>query len=232
MKNKIQLLLLSLIIIIIVLVNNKGSNCQTIPQTTQTTNRSFSINYEQDCFMKDGQKFRYIAGSIHSYRIPVELWRDRLNKMWASGLNAIQIYVFWNEHEPLKGVYNFEDQNDIFKFMDIAKEIGFLVILRPGPYVCGEHEYGGLPWWLLAKGTSNVLPRTNETNYMNAVNDWFNVFLPKITPYLYRNGGPIITVQIENEYGSYYACDMDYKNKLKDLFIKHLGAETIFFTTG
>jgi len=75
------------------------------------------------------------------------------------------------------------------------------VILRPGPYICGEHEYGGLPWYLLKNGTDSIIPRSSEKNYIAAVNKWFNILLPKIKPYLYQNSGPIISVQIENEYG-------------------------------
>lgn len=85
--------------------------------------------------MKDSQPFRYVSGSIHSYRVPVELWVDRLKKMWASGLNAIEMYVFWNEHEPIPGVYDFEGQNDIIKFIKIAEDLGFLILLRPGKYI-------------------------------------------------------------------------------------------------
>ncbi len=116
-------------------------------------------------------------------------------------LNIIKSYVFWNEHEQKQGVYSFEGQYNIFEFFDIAQKIGLLVVLRPGPYICGEHEYGGLPWWLLQNGTDMVVPRSSEQNYMNAVRTWFSVLLPKVQKYLYQNGGPIISVQVENEYG-------------------------------
>ena len=105
-------------------------------------------------------------------------------------------YIFWNEHEPYPGVYDFEGQNNIIHFIKLAQIREFLVILRPGPYVCAEHDYGGLPWWLLSNGTENVLPRSKEENYMNAVRRWFNILLPKFKPYLYSNGGSIITVQV------------------------------------
>lgn len=98
---------------------------------------SFYIDYDSNTFVKDSKPFRYVSGSIHSYRIPRALWQDRLNKMWTAGLNAIQIYIFWNEHEPQPGVYDFDGQNDIFAFIELAKSIGFVIILRPGPYVCG-----------------------------------------------------------------------------------------------
>ncbi|CAF0759614.1 unnamed protein product [Brachionus calyciflorus] len=193
--------------------------------------RSFYIDYEKNTFVKDSKPFRYISGSIHPYRVPKQLWEDRLKKMWAGGLNAIQIYTFWNEHEPSPGVYDFEGQNNVFEFLEIAQKIGFVVILRPGPYVCAEHDYGGLPWWLLANGTNNIVPRSSEENYMKAVRRYFNVLLPKFVPYLYKNGGPIITVQVENEYGSYYTCDKKYTGELRDMFKKYLGDDVVLFTT-
>lgn len=191
---------------------------------------SFYIDFDNNTFVKDGKPFRYVSGSIHSYRVPHELWQDRLLKMRAAGLNAIEIYVFWNEHEPMPGVYDFEGQNDIFSFVKLAQSNGLVVIFRAGPYACAEHEYGGLPWWLLANGT-NITPRSSDEKYMAAVNRWFDVLLPKAAPYLYKNGGPIITVQIENEYGSYYTCDKNYLSELRDKFREHLGDDTVYFTT-
>ncbi|RNA22068.1 Beta-galactosidase [Brachionus plicatilis] len=195
------------------------------------SDRSFYIDYEKNTFVKDSTAFRYISGSIHPYRVPKQLWEDRLKKMWAGGLNAIQIYIFWNEHEPQPGVYDFEGQNNIFEFLEIAQKIGFVVVLRPGPYVCAEHDYGGLPWWLLVNGTESIVPRSSETNYMNAVRRYFGVLLPQLAPYLYKNGGPIITVQVENEYGSYYTCDKKYTGELRDLFKLYFGDDVVLFTT-
>ncbi len=94
--------------------------------------RNFYIDYDRNTFVKDSKPFRYVSGSIHSYRVPKELWADRLKKMWASGLNAIEMYVFWNEHEMTPGVYDFEGQNDIIKFIKLAEELGFLILMRPG----------------------------------------------------------------------------------------------------
>ena len=193
---------------------------------------SFYIDYDGNTFVKDGKPFRYVSGSIHMYRVPRDLWYDRLIKMWAAGLNAIETYVFWNEHEQTPGVYDFEGQCDIFEFIKLAQKIGFVVIFRAGPYACGEHDYGGLPWWLLSNGTGSILPRSSEQNYMNAVNRWMQALLPKVVPYLYENGGPIITVQVENEYGSYYTCDREYQSQLRDLFRKYLGEKVVLFTTG
>lgn len=193
--------------------------------------RSFYIDYDSNSFIKDGKTFRYVSGSIHPYRVPREYWQDRLNKIWASGLNAIEVYIYWNEHEPKPGVYDFSGQNDIFHFISQAQKTGFLVILRAGPYICAEHEFGGLPWWLLSDGVDVIIPRSSETLYMNAVTRWLKEFLPRVVPYLYRNEGPIITVQVENEYGSYSLCDRVYTSYLRDIFREYLGDETLLFTT-
>ena len=98
----------------------------------ESNKRNFFIDYDRNTFVKDSKPFRYVSGSIHSYRVPKELWADRLKKMWASGLNAIEMYVFWNEHEMTPGVYDFEGQNDIIKFIKLAEELGFLILMRPG----------------------------------------------------------------------------------------------------
>lgn len=125
-----------------------------------------------------------------------------------------------------------------------------------GPYICGEHDFGGLPWWLLANGTDTIILRSSEPTYMNAVRRWYSVLLPKLVPYLYKNGGPIITVQVkfcllvnartrqqtlkflnfqqkvENEYGSYWTCDKAYTGELRDTFINYFGNDVVLFTTG
>jgi beta-galactosidase GanA len=105
-------------------------------------------------------------------------------------------YIFWNEHEPTPGVYDFDGQNDVFTFIKMAQNTGFVVILRAGPYTCAEHEFGGLPWWLLSNGPNSVTPRTADVNYIAALQRWYGIFLPLVRPMLYKNGGPIITVQV------------------------------------
>ena len=97
-------------------------------------------------------------------------------------------------------MYDFNGQNDIFEFINQAHKIGFVVIFRAGPYVCGEHDFGALPWWLLSQGIDNIRPRSSESTYMKAVYKWFDILLPRLVPYLYNNGGPVIMVQVENEY--------------------------------
>uniref|UniRef100_A0A8B9CPL8 Galactosidase beta 1 like n=1 Tax=Anser brachyrhynchus TaxID=132585 RepID=A0A8B9CPL8_9AVES len=198
------------------------------PQPTAPP-RSFQLDYEQDCFRKDGAPFRYVSGSIHYARIPRPAWRDRLLKMYMSGLNAVQVYVPWNYHEPLPGVYDFSGDRDVEAFLDLTAELGLLVILRPGPYICAEWEMGGLPAWLLWK--SDIVLRSSDPAFLAAVDSWLHVLLPKIKPRLYQHGGNIISVQVENEYGSYYACDYDYLRHLLGSFRALLGGEALLFTT-
>ncbi|XP_074431380.1 beta-galactosidase [Larus michahellis] len=191
--------------------------------------RSFGIDYDCGCFVKDGEPFRYISGSIHYSRVPRYYWKDRLLKMKMAGLDAIQTYVPWNYHEPQLGVYDFSGDKDLEYFLQLANDTGLLVILRAGPYICAEWDMGGLPAWLLEK-TSIVL-RSSDSDYLAAVEKWMGVLLPKMRPHLYHNGGPVIMVQVENEYGSYFACDYDYLRSLLKLFRQHLGDEVVLFTT-
>lgn len=191
--------------------------------------RTFSVDYKKDCFRKDGKPFRYISGSIHYNRIPRIYWKDRLLKMYMAGLNAIQTYVPWNYHEESPGHYNFSEERDLQYFLQLAQDIGLLVILRPGPYICAEWEMGGLPAWLLSNKT--IVLRSSDKDYLAAVDTWMGKLLPMIKPFLYQNGGPIITVQVENEYGSYFACDYNYLRHLTQLFRSYLGDEVVLFTT-
>ncbi|NWJ03586.1 BGAL galactosidase, partial [Crypturellus undulatus] len=191
--------------------------------------RSFQVDYEGGCFRKDGAAFRYVSGSLHYARVPRRAWRHRLLRMYMSGLSALQVYVPWNYHEPLPGVYDFAGERDVEAFLDLTAQLGLLVILRPGPYICAEWDMGGLPAWLLWK--PDIVLRSSDPDYLAAVDSWLRVLLPKIKPRLYQNGGNIISVQVENEYGSYYACDYDYLRHLLGTFRALLGPEVLLFTT-
>lgn len=191
--------------------------------------RTFEIDYQHNRFLKDGRPFRYISGSIHYFRVPRFYWKDRLLKMKMAGLNAIQIYVPWNFHEPQPGQYQFSEDHDVEHFIQLAHELSLLVILRPGPYICAEWEMGGLPAWLLQN--ESIVLRSSDPGYLAVVDKWLGVILPKMKPLLYQNGGPIITVQLENEYGSYFTCDYDYLRFLQKRFRYHLGNDVILFTT-
>ncbi|KAG8432230.1 hypothetical protein GDO86_016753 [Hymenochirus boettgeri] len=201
-----------------------------VPLCEQTWgSRYFTIDYNANCFKKDGECFRYISGSIHYFRIPSYYWRDRLLKMYMAGLNAVQIYIPWNFHEPFPGVYDFNGDRDLIHFLNLTSELGLLVIIRAGPYICAEWDMGGLPGWLLNK--KNIALRTSDPDYLNAVDSWLSVLLPMLKPKLYNNGGNIISVQVENEYGSFAACDYNYLRHLLHKFQLYLGKDVVLFTT-
>ena len=129
----------------------------------------------------------------------------------------------------LTGVYDFTGDRDIQHFLQLANDTGLQVILRAGPYSCAEWEFGGFPWFLRQK--SDVILRSSDPNYLSYVDAWMDELLPKLEPYLYNNGGPIITVQFENEYGSYSICDTAYLQHLVHKFREHLGPDVVLFTT-
>ncbi|UYV70647.1 GLB1L [Cordylochernes scorpioides] len=195
-----------------------------------TWGRSFVIDYANNQFLKDGQPFRYISGSMHYFRVPAELWEDRMIKMRAAGLDAVQTYVEWKSHETQPGVYDFTGDNDLVRFLQTAEKVGLLVVLRPGPYIDAERDMGGLPSWLL-KVNKNMKLRSNDPSFLAPVKSWFDVLFPLIRPHLYENNGSIISVQVENEYGSYGACDFQYTAFLRDLTRHHLGNSVVLFTT-
>ncbi|XP_062950240.1 beta-galactosidase-1-like protein [Cynocephalus volans] len=195
----------------------------------QADTRSFVVDRDNDRFLLDGVPFRYVSGSLHYFRVPRVLWADRLFKMRLSGLNAVQFYVPWNYHEPQPGVYNFNGSRDLIAFLNEAAIADLLVILRPGPYICAEWEMGGLPSWLLRNPKIHL--RSSDPDFLAAVDSWFKVLLPKIYPWLYHNGGNIISIQVENEYGSYKACDFSYMRHLAGLFRALLGDKILLFTT-
>uniref|UniRef100_A0A183FJL0 Beta-galactosidase n=1 Tax=Heligmosomoides polygyrus TaxID=6339 RepID=A0A183FJL0_HELPZ len=190
---------------------------------------SFSVDYEHDQFLLDGKPFRYISGSIHYFRIHPSQWKDRLQRVRALGFNAIQYYIPWNFHEIYEGQYDFSGGRNFTEFSRIASELGMYSLLRLGPYVCGEWENGGLPWWLLNKNISMM--RTSEQGFKTAVKKWFSVLLPLVQPLLRKNGGPVLMVQVENEYGSYKACDRNYTTWLRDEAKTYFGDDTVIYTT-
>ena len=200
-----------------------------LPLLVRGQERSFTIG--SNTFLKDGKAFRYVSGSLHYFRIPREYWEDRLRKVRAAGLNAIQVYVEWSYHQPQYNEYRFEEQYDIVKFIEMAQENDLLVLLRPGPFIDAERDMGGFPFWLLNKNPAMKL-RSSDPQYLHYVDEWFSVLLPRLRPLLYRNGGPIIMVQSENEYGSYTSKpDTDYLIHMRDLLQKYLVDDVIIYST-
>lgn len=200
-----------------------SSNCDS-------SGRSFTVDYANNQFLKDGQPFRYISGSLHYFRVPRAYWQDRMEKMRLAGLNALQTYVEWSGHEPEPAKFNFEGDYDLKAFLDTAKKVGLFVIFRPGPYICAERDNGGLPYWLL-RLNPNMKYRSSDPSYLSRVDNFFSVLFPMVEPYLYKNGGPIITVQVENEYGQYINCDKAYMRHLVNITQRYFGQDVVLFRT-
>ena len=161
-------------------------------------------------FLLRGKPFQILSGEIEYARIPRADWRDRLRKIRAMGLNTITVYVFWNLHETSPGVFDFSGQKDVAEFLREAQQEGLYVVLRPGPYVCAEWDLGGYPAWLLKQSLTPgseqpaVLLRSSQPAYLAAVRRWMNRLGQELAPLQASRGGPILAVQVENEYGSFH----------------------------
>ena len=164
-------------------------------------------------FLLDGKPFIVKAAELHYARIPREYWDHRIKMCKALGMNAICAYVFWNYHEPQPGVWDFSGNHDLAAFMELCKKNGMWVIVRPGPYVCAEWEMGGLPWWLLKDRSIKL--RTLDEKFMKPAIAFENKVAEVLAPYRLENGGNIIMVQVENEYGS-YAKYKPYVSAMRD----------------
>ena len=186
--------------------------------------RDFRLG-EKD-FLLDGKPFRIMAGEIHYQRIPREYWADRLIKVKAAGLNTVGTYVFWNALEPEPGQWDFSGGNDLAAFIRTAQRIGLWVIVRPGPYACAEWDFGGLPAWLLR--TPDIKVRCSDPRYLAACESYILKLGEVLRDLQVRRGGPVLMVQVENEYGS-YGNDRDYMFALKGFWEK-AGIEVPLYT--
>ncbi len=169
-------------------------------------------------FLLNGKPFVVKAAEIHYPRIPREYWEHRIKMCKALGMNTICIYIFWNLHEQREGVFDFTGQNDVAEFCRLAKKHGMYVIVRPGPYVCAEWEMGGLPWWLLKK--KDIRLREQDPYFMSCVDRFEKKVAEQLAPLTIQHGGPIIMVQVENEYGS-YGEDKAYISQIRDTLRKY-----------
>jgi beta-galactosidase len=180
-----------------------------LPISAQQKHR---FGFDADGFLLNGKPFVIWSGEMHFQRIPRAYWRDRLAKARAMGLNTVATYVFWNQLEPQPGVWDFSGNNDLAAFIREAQGQGLFVILRPGPYVCAEWDFGGLPAWLLRKPDSKV--RCLDPDYWAATERYVRKIASIVRPLQVQKGGPMIMLQIENEYGS-YGNDREYLFALK-----------------
>ena len=157
-----------------------------------------TVRYDDRSYIVDERRVWLCSGSIHYFRIPRELWRDRLLKAKRAGLNCIDTYVAWNFHEPREGVWDFSGDRDLPAFVALAAELGLYVILRPGPYICAEWDFGGLPAWLASKG--GIAYRTSNATYTHYFDKYLAQVLPRLADLQVTRGGNILLIQNENEY--------------------------------
>ena len=177
-------------------------------------------------FLLNGQPFIVKAAEVHYPRIPRPYWEHRIQMCKALGMNAVCIYIFWNIHEQQEGVFDFTDNNDVAEFCRLAQKNGMYVIVRPGPYVCAEWEMGGLPWWLLKK--KDIRLRERDPYFMERVKIFEEKVGEQLKPLTIQNGGPIIMIQVENEYGS-YGEDKPYVSEIRDCLRGIYGKELSLF---
>ncbi|MCI7017275.1 MAG: beta-galactosidase [Prevotella sp.] len=168
----------------------------------------------KNTFLLNGKPFVVKAAEVHYPRIPRPYWEHRIKMCKALGMNTLCLYVFWNIHEQKEGVYDFSGQNDVAEFCRLAQKNGMYVIVRPGPYVCAEWEMGGLPWWLLKK--KDIRLRERDPYFLERVRLFEKEVGKQLAPLTIENGGPIIMVQVENEYGS-YGEDKPYVSEIRDI---------------
>ncbi|MEV0227540.1 beta-galactosidase family protein [Streptomyces sp. NPDC050704] len=176
-------------------------------------------------FLLDGRPVRLLSGALHYFRVHEEQWGHRLAMLRAMGLNSVETYVPWNLHEPRPG--RFRDVRALGRFLDAAREAGLWAIVRPGPYICAEWENGGLPHWLTGELGARV--RTRHEGFLRPVERWFRHLLHEIVPRQLDRGGPVIMVQVENEYGS-YGSDRVYLRRLAEL-LRAGGVRVPLFTS-
>jgi len=191
----------------------------TIAQT-----HTFTLGNES--FLLDGKPFQMISGEMHYPRVPRQAWRARMKMAKAMGLNTIGTYVFWNLHEPQKGKFDFTGNNDVAEFVQIAREEGLWVILRPSPYVCAEWEFGGYPYWL--QNEKGLEVRSKDPRYLKEYESYIKEIGKQLAPLQINHGGNILMVQIENEYGS-YGSDKEYLS-INQKFFKEAGFDGLLYT--
>ena len=185
------------------------------------------LTYDTKNFLMDGKPYTVVSGAMHYFRIPREYWRDRLTKLKECGFNTVETYTCWNLHEPEEGVFDFSGMLDVAAYADEAASLGLNMILRPGPYICSEWEFGGLPAWLLKYGDMNI--RCADPLFIEKVRRYYHALFEQLTPRLSTHGGNIVMAQIENEYGS-YGNDKEYLRAVEDIY-RECGVDVTLFTS-
>lgn len=168
--------------------------------------------------MLDGKVFQIIAGEVHFSRIPQEYWKHRIQMIRSLGCNTLSVYVMWNYHETVPGKFDFTSYNkQLATFINQAQQEGMYVILRPGPYVCAEWDFGGLPYWLLQDDLFRTQLRQNTTAYIQQITPYIQQVAALVAPLQVTQGGNILMIQIENEYG-YYGSNNSLPTQIKKIW--------------
>ncbi len=193
------------------------SHLATRPVECEPDGRLHRFELGKQAFLLDGKPFQIRSGEMHPIRIPAEYWRHRIRMARAMGLNTISLYVMWNALESEPGVFDLtSDNRDFVRFIKLCAEEGMWVYLRPGPYCCAEWDYGGLPPYLLRNPSIRIRYK-DDADYMRAVTRYFDAIAPLIVPLMAANGGPILMLQVENEYAS-FGKDLGYLELLRSMW--------------
>jgi beta-galactosidase len=179
-----------------------------------------------DGFLLHGEPFRIISGALHYFRVHPDQWPDRLRKARLMGLNTVETYIPWNLHEPTPGTLDLDGFLDLPRFLSLAQQEGLHVLLRPGPFICAEWDGGGLPYWLTTD--PDIRLRSSDPRFTDVVDRYLDLLLPPLLPYMAASGGPVIAVQVENEYGA-YGDDTAYLKHLEGS-LRSRGIEELLFT--
>ena len=203
-----------------------GVSCLGLMLSRGATAQRHSFQLSDSVFLLDHKPFQILSGELHYTRIPEAYWADRLHKAKAMGLNTVAVYCMWNAHEPEPGKWVFSGNEDVARFIRLAASEGLWVILRPGPYVCAEWEFGGFPWWLLRD--SAMVVRSQDARFMARARQYLLELGKQLSGLQVTHGGPIIMVQVENEYGS-YGKDTVYERRIAH-DLRDAGFDVPFYT--
>lgn len=204
----------------------QGLSAADMPDGSGAKNGTSRFEAGKGTFLLDGKPFVIKAAELHYPRIPREYWEQRIRLCKALGMNTVCLYVFWNSHEPRQDSFDFGGQNDLRAFVQLCARNDMKVILRPGPYVCAEWEMGGLPWWLLKK--KDIRLRERDPFFLERVDRFQQELAGQVGDLTIAHGGPIIMVQVENEYGS-YGTDKPYVSAIRDMLRKNFGEDVTLF---
>jgi beta-galactosidase len=206
-----------------------GESSNALAQVQKSAESGSGFAVVGDHFELDGKPVQLLSGEMHYERIPHQYWQARMEMAKAMGLNTIATYVFWNVHEPTPGVYDFSGDLDLAAFVRLAQKEHLNVLLRAGPYSCAEWEYGGFPAWLLADPKMSKALRSNDDAFMIPVERWIKRLAQEVAPLQVGLGGPIVAVQVENEYGN-FSNDHSYMEHMKEIFVRAGFTRSMLYT--